>query len=113
MSGKLSSLGRRLARVEQQLTERKRRAELGNCNCPEITIALPHLAEEFKAEMNRTCPVHGFRRLGKLLVVSFVEPGMTVTEESAKLDQLVETYRFRLSQLHSSGTEFEHDPQAN
>ncbi|MGA2358966.1 MAG: hypothetical protein ABSF66_08205 [Terriglobales bacterium] len=105
MSGKLSSLSSRLAKVEQQQADRKRRAELANCACREITIAVPHEAERFEAEMNRRCPAHGFHRLGKLLAVNFVEPGMTVTEESAKLNQLVATYELRLSQLSQSSIE--------
>jgi hypothetical protein len=44
MSGKPRS---RLANVEQQLADIKRRAELANCICREITIALPH--EAFRA----------------------------------------------------------------
>ena len=97
MSGKLSSLSRRLAKVEQQLADVARREELANCICREMTITFE--AEEFEAEMNRTCLVHGFRRLGRILAVRFVNTDGTLTEESAKLHQLVETYELRLSQL--------------
>ncbi|MGA8764234.1 MAG: hypothetical protein WB562_15310, partial [Candidatus Sulfotelmatobacter sp.] len=65
MSGKFASLDRRLTKVEQELTSRERRRELANCTCREVTVALPNQIEEFEAEMNRTCPAHGFRRLGQ------------------------------------------------
>jgi hypothetical protein len=97
MTGRLSSFNKRLDKVERQQAERNRRLVVAECNCREITIALPHQAKEFEAEINRTCTAHGVRRLGKLLAMSFVNPGMTVTDESAKLNQLLETYRFRLS----------------
>ncbi len=55
MSGKLSSLSRRLAKIEQQMADQAQRAELANCNCkhmPDVTIANTVLPEEFEAEMN-------------------------------------------------------------
>jgi hypothetical protein len=105
MSGKPSGLWKRLAKVEQQLADRARRAELANCHCRGMTMVFT--PEQFEAEMNRTCPAHGFRRLGTILAVGFVKPDKTVTEESAKLMQRVETYNLRLSQLPQAGVELE------
>jgi len=108
MSGKLSNLSRRVAEVEQQVDDRAGREELTNCICREWTFT--HDADAFE-EMNRTCPVHGFRRLGRILPVSFVRPDRTLTEESTKLLQLVETYKLRLSQRPQSGAELKDDSQ--
>jgi hypothetical protein len=66
MSGKLSSLSRRLAKIERQLIDGARREELENCICRQLTVADPNKPEEFEAEMNETCPLHGFRRLGEI-----------------------------------------------
>jgi hypothetical protein len=100
MSGKLSSLDRRLAKVEQRLTDRARRKKLANCICREGTQAAE--AEEFEVEMNRTCPVHGFRRLGKITPLVYVNPDKTFTEDSAKLLKLIETYELRVSRSPQS-----------
>jgi hypothetical protein len=97
MSGKLR---RRLDIIERHLAESARRDQLANCNCPEILVALPHQVEELEAEMNRSCQVHGLRRPKKLLVVSFVNPDTSVTEESVKLGELVAKYSPPLSDLH-------------
>lgn len=107
MAEKFASLDRRLTKVEQELTSRERRRELANCTCREVTVALPNQIEEFEAEMNRTCPAHGFRRLGQILALSFVKPDRTVTEESIKLAQLLEKYELALSELPPSGIGFE------
>jgi hypothetical protein len=111
MSGNLPGLRKRLARVEKVLAQTAKQKELASCICQDLTFALPHEAEQFEAEVNRTCPVHGFRRLGQILPVTFVKPDKTYTEESIKLLQLVEAYELRLSQLSQSGLELEYDSQ--
>ncbi len=63
MSGKLLGLRRRLARVERTLANIAKREEMADCICQEMTVVMPDQPEKFEAEMNRTCPVHGFRRL--------------------------------------------------
>jgi hypothetical protein len=45
--------------------------------------------EKFEAEMNVMCPVHGFRRLGMLLIIRYA--GQVIPQE-AKLDELLNTY---------------------
>ena len=109
MSGKLSSLSRRVAKLEQQRADRKRGEQLANCICCESTMT--HEAEKFEAEMNRTCPVHGFRRLGIIVTMTIIESDGTVAEESVKLRQLVDTYHLRLSQLPKSSCELEDDSE--
>jgi hypothetical protein len=95
MPGKLKA---RLAKLEQQLSERVMRQELRKCNCPGITILLPndveHL-EQFEAQVSLTCPVHGLRWPERLLVVNFVHMNKTLTEESVRLNQAVDVYHSR------------------
>jgi hypothetical protein len=74
-----------------------------------MTTAWTH--EEFEAAMNQTCPVHGFRRLGIIHSLSFVKPDRTLTEDSLKLKQVIETYNLRLAQHSQPGVEIEHDSQ--
>jgi hypothetical protein len=111
MSGTLSGLRRRLAKVEQQMADQAQRAELANCTCkhtPDVTIAV--LPEEFEAEMNLPCPAHGFRRLGRIMRIVFVEPTNPGGTEvpSPRLDELIATYDARLAQ---ADREQAHDPQ--
>jgi hypothetical protein len=108
MSGKLSGLWKRLAKVEQRMADQARRAELANCNCEHVvTLAIPGQPEEFEAEMNLPCPAHGFRRLGRIMRIVFVDP--TDGElPSPKLDELIATYEARLAQ---ADREQAHDPQ--
>ena len=112
MSAKLSSLRTRLVKLEQEQAERAQREALADCNCPEIKSAISFLAlesKQFEAEMNETCPVHGFRRLGELHPMIFVKPNGTVTEDSARLLQLIEEYELRLAQHSQSSVEPEED----
>jgi hypothetical protein len=112
MSGKLSILNRRLGKVEKQLADRARREKLTNCICGDPIIAMSTDPEKFEAEMNRTCPAHGFRRFGKIIAVIFgsVDPAdepetdgqetdepmaEEVAKNLAKLHQLLETYELR------------------
>ena len=41
-------------------------------------------AEEFEAEMNQSCPVHGVRRLGRILHVSAVVPRSVEQEDTSQ-----------------------------
>jgi hypothetical protein len=107
----LSSLSRRLAKVEQKLADSARREKLVNCICGDTIIAVSTAPEQFEAEMNRTCPVHGFRRLEKIIPVIFGrvdasdepetdgpdtdEVDKDQAKNQAKLLQLLETYELR------------------
>ncbi len=106
MSGKLTSLGRRLAKVERQLIDEARREGMAECICRAMTLADADKPEEFEAEMNEPCPAHGFRRLGMLLEVR------QIGSKVAKIDQLLEIYKarqsprkLRLSRLRQAGLE--------
>ena len=90
------NLRKRLEKLEQQLAEIKRRESLGKCNCRNFTLAAT--AEYFEAEMNQTCPVHGFRRLGKIQVYKVtIGAKEGVTERSQGVRELVQEYERRLA----------------
>jgi hypothetical protein len=110
MSGRILSLWKRLARVEQILSNLVEHEQLANCTCRKSTVAYAAKPEEFQAEMNRTCPAHGFRSLGMIVHVD------TVGRASPKLTQLLETYRarktsgkLRLSLLRQVGRELKRE----
>jgi hypothetical protein len=96
MSGSLPALSKRLTRVERILTEFATRPDpdiYGRCNCRQSTIADAGKPEEFEAEMNRGCPLHECRRLGAIVKIEHIGQA---EGKSAKLDQLLKTYRARL-----------------
>jgi len=100
---------KRLEKLEQQVAEIKRRESPAKCNCRPFTIAAS--AEYFEAEMNQTCPVHGFRRLGKINVlnVEIVDKGK-VTERSQGVPELMQEYERRLANQRQRMLE-EDDPE--
>jgi hypothetical protein len=109
MSGRLSNLRTRLAKVERQVADTARCEKLANCNCRPQGEDSPSIfvkAEEFEAAANLPCPTHGIRRLGRLSAIVF---GRTPTAESAKLIQLMEEYELRISQLAPLSSELEDD----
>ena len=112
MSGNLSGLRKRLAKVEQRMADQARRAELTNCTCKHssaVTLANTVQPEEFEAEMNLPCPAHGFRRLGRIMRIVFVNSTNPRTEvPSPRLDELIATYEARLAQ---ADREQANDPQ--
>jgi hypothetical protein len=119
MSGKYSSLSRQLAKVERKLANRARREKLANCICGGTIIALSMATEQFEAEMNRTCPVHGFRRFGHIDALIFECPDGDETlgppeyerNEPVKLEQLVKTYELRYWEDLKSRVELEEDEE--
>jgi hypothetical protein len=105
MSGKLSGLWKRLAKLEQRMAEQARRAELASCTCVRtLTVALPDQPEQFEAEMNRPCPAHGIRRLGRITRIHFWNPDGT-EEPCPRLDELMATYKARLDQADREGAD--------
>jgi hypothetical protein len=103
MPAKLSSLHNRLAKLEQEWAERVKREELADCNCPAMKSSVGFLApifpEALEAELNKTCPVHGFRQLGRIVRMNFGN------QESTKVLQLIEEYKLRLAQHSQSSIE--------
>jgi len=107
MSGRLSNLNTRLAKVEQQVADRAWRERLAHCNCcpqdPEC-LGIPLVlssAKEFE-EMIVPCSAHGFRDLGKLIVLPLVKAGGTLAEKSVGLDEVVAEYNRRRSEFLTS-----------
>lgn len=100
---------RRLERLEQKLAEIATRKSAAKCNCRDFTLAAG--AKYFEAEMNQTCPVHGFRRLGKINVlnVQIVDKG-NVEERSQGVRELVQEYKRRLAR-HCQRMLEEDDPE--
>jgi hypothetical protein len=70
------------------------------------------LRKYFEAEMNQTCPVHGFRRLGTINVlnVRIVDKG-NVTEGSQGVPELVQEYERRLARQRQRMLEEDDDPE--
>src|ERR1700746_3469705 len=58
---------KRLERLEQRLADLLREEALVNCIC--LKKLFVGSREKFLSEMNKTCPVHGFRRLGVITLV--------------------------------------------
>lgn len=97
MSGNLSSLEKRLANLEQRVADLARQVASANCNCePYGTLALSFQPEKFEAEMNLPCPAHGFRRLGMILKIRFVD-GDGRRDSTSRLEELLAIYEARLA----------------
>jgi len=110
MSGKLTGFRRRLAKVEKALENTVEQQKLSDCICKvrdqsPPTIVFSNNPEVFEAEMNQTCPVHGFRNLGHIMVFRVVAPGQK--DERCRLDELVEEYHARESE-HKAKLEHDH-----
>ena len=66
-------------------------------------------AKEFEAKMNLSCPAHGFRRLGKLMVVTIGSRKGEISEECARRKELAKEYYRRLSEFLKSHPELKDD----
>ena len=62
-------------------------------------------AKEFEAHMNLSCPAHGFRRLGRLMVVNIVGRKGEISEDCARRNELAMEYYRRLSEFLKSHPE--------
>jgi hypothetical protein len=60
---------KRLERIEQKLSDLVNQEELVTCICRKHVFV--GTRENFLSEMNKTCPVHGFRRFG---LITFAWP---------------------------------------
>lgn len=108
----LSNLERRLAKVERLVADRARREKLANCNCgpqdPESGLIIVSDSRQLEAEMNLTCPAHGFRCLGQVMVIRSDEEDETFAEESVRLAKLFDEYERRLFAFRKSHPESEY-----
>lgn len=96
---------KRLETLERKLADLLMQEALANCICRSDTCARPPMA--FEAEMNKTCPVHGFRRLGRIWVTEIVQTGKDKPSqdeeeknraEKAEIERLLKEYYLRLAQ---------------
>ena len=88
------SLHRRLKEIEERLMETGRKDDRSRCICREITPVLPWENEWFEKEINRRCPAHGVRGLGKIIWIRFVGPDRT-PPENPEFDRLMKIYETR------------------
>ncbi len=113
MGGKLAGLRRRLAKVEKTLAETVEQEKLASCICKvgakcRPTIVRSDQPEEFEAEMNRKCPVHGFRHLdGPMIVIRLTD--LPNERQRLRIDDLLDEYRAR--KLQYERAKREHDSQ--
>lgn len=87
MPGTLLSLQKRLTKAEQKMADVVRRWESANCKCKTQTIICNLAAFERELE---PCPVHGFRRLGKMMV--------WILEDPVRVGELQAIYDARLAE---------------
>jgi|SRR4051812_19038520 hypothetical protein len=99
MSARLPGLQRRLAKAERTLAGIVKQAALKNCTC--VDDISPNTAEEFEMEMNRPCPIHGFRSLGKIYRMFFINPDGT-EDEDPKFNELIKIYEERRARHKAS-----------
>jgi len=106
MARKTDSLTRRLSQVERAITEHAERERLTACNCLTflrgVTIVWAHDPESFEKEMTQICPVHGFRRLGKILFFHTDYP-----HQYGRADELLDQYNARLKAWEAENDEEE------
>ena len=110
MSGRLTGFRRRLAKVEKALAETAEQEKMANCICrlgpkSRPTIAISEEPEEFEAEMNQKCPVHGFRDLGNIIHIKVTD----LHDERFRLDDLLDEYYTRRAEYKRA--KLEHDNQ--
>jgi len=83
---------------------------LVNCICLERTVFSSK--ERFLSEMNKNCPVHGFRRLGLITFVRIVPTRKDHTEKPdvqwLGLEEAVEEYERRLAEVEQAEDEKEY-----
>jgi len=112
MSTKLDSLNRRLAKVEKAAADKVEQERLATCICKRYgesapTIVFSSEPGKFEAEMNRTCPVHGFRHLGHLIVFRCADHR---GRYNTRIDELMAEYDAR-RKAGKSRVKLEHDNQ--
>ncbi|SRR5579872_3168262 len=90
---------KRLRNIEQKLAKMREK----DCNCGALVLLTPGGAEEFRAEMNRICPAHGFRDFQVMHIV--IDEPYPPTEfptaqviEPTEEDAVLEEYLRRLAE---------------
>lgn len=78
----------RLVKLRAEITKLANKEARAFCNCNQITVAYGHKPEEFEAETNRICAIHGRRKLG--VIVSFT--GLPYDDDDLRLLELLDRY---------------------
>ena len=97
------SLETRIAKIEQELAQVEADERLNNCICDNnLVIVSAGNVPEFRAEMDRLCPVHGFRELHIMHIVKvdtaldFSTPQEIIDE--AEVEEALNEYNRRLEE---------------
>ena len=105
MSNRTDSLTRRLSQVERAVAEHAEEERLTACNCripPRgITVLYKQDLAGIEKELSQTCPAHGFRRLGQILLVHSDYP-----YKYGRADELLDQYHARREALEAENDEF-------
>jgi len=106
------SLEGRLSKIEQELAQIEATERLNNCICDGkfVVISAGRVAE-FRAEMNRLCPVHGFRELHIMHFVSVRTADCPASSaeiiEEAEVEEALNEYDRRLAESRQQRDEDE------
>jgi hypothetical protein len=100
---------RRLEKLEQKLADLIRQEALVNCICLERVFVRSSEKERFLSEMNKTCPVHGFRRLGVITTVWIGPVKKVLSPDELGLEEALQEYERRLAQAKEAEDEQEYD----
>lgn len=84
----LAAIVRRISKIENQIDKAAKEIRAKDCNCFGHVDFIPGRLAEFEAEMNKTCPVHGFRRLSYPILI-FDEPD---EQDKPRFDELLDRY---------------------
>jgi hypothetical protein len=96
---------KRLVSLEQRLADLLREEALVNCIC--LKRLFVGSKEKFLSEMNKTCPVHGFRRLGVITLV-YIGPerkDRDPDDPALGLEEAVQEYECRLAKAKQAEDE--------
>jgi len=107
------NLENRLSKVERELAQIREGDNEAQCICNAFVGIGPGRVEQFRAEMNRPCPVHGFRELKILHFVS-TEPARDLSSpariiEDPEVNTLLEEYERRLAEAKRAAYRNEND----
>jgi hypothetical protein len=103
------TLGKRVAKVEQKLADMEEQDRLADCICLHFTVILVGMAHEFEEQMNKMCPVHGIRRVGRIMPIKTVAPESYSESEkedirklNEEVDQVLERYYARVAAFEAN-----------
>jgi hypothetical protein len=103
MSTRTDSLTRRLSQVERTVAEHAEKERLTACNCRAggVTVLNKNDLGNVEEEFSQTCPAHGFRRLGHIILFHSEYP-----YKYGRADELLDQYNARLEAWEAENDEF-------